>query len=70
MCINSLSDTVHSAREMLPRLAGVNFPDTKPFKLATAVTAPVANAALAAVGAGLGSDAMLQEKGQAVSPAL
>lgn len=70
MCINSLIDTVHSAREMLLRLAGVHFPDTKTCRLAAALTPPVAKAALAAVGAGLGSNAMLQEKGQAVPAAL
>lgn len=69
MSINSWSDTVHSAGEMLLRLTGVYFPDTKTFKLAAAFTPPVAKAALAAVGAGLGSNAMLQEKGHVV-PAL
>lgn len=70
MCINSRSDTVHSAGEMLLKLTGVYFPDTKTFKLATALTPPVAKAALAAMGAALGCHATLQEKGQVVSPAL
>lgn len=70
MCINSLKDTVHSAREMLLRLTGLYFPDTKTFKLATALTLAVAKAASAAMRAGLGSNAILEGKGQVVSPAL